>query len=466
MRMASRLLSLFDHRKAKLAVLTGLLLGVLAATLFVDKQTRASDMDIIQLAHRFAALIPQAQAEGRDDSAVPRPPDGAAEEAAADPEEPVAVNPRDFLDASITRMTETLDRKNPSASVKLETGETIRFSIIPSLQEAVERQYKSYQPLEAGFVAMDPKTGEILAIAGWKDGELAPHRALEADGPAASVFKLVTAAALMETQNVNPRKQVCYHGGSSSIQARLLTPDPAKDTHCVSVSEAMGRSTNVVFARLAYAKLASSALRKYGERFGFNRVIPFEWPIELSKMDIPKDRVEFARMAAGFYHAELSPMHGALLAAAVANKGTMMVPKAVTQVTDKDGNELYNAAPEIFQRVMDEKTATKLTHMMHTTTTIGTASKYFRKRSPALENVQIAGKTGSLSRKWGKSRKYYSWFVGFAPADDPQIAFASLVVNPPKWKVKGTPIAKKALHSYFTTLAQNKKAETLKTAAK
>lgn len=467
MRLLFRLFSLFDLKKAKFAVLTGLLGGLLLATIFVDNQNENSEMEFRDLAARFTSLIPRALAEGRDEAAIPRPPEAVAEEEAAE-EEPGPINPRDFLDASISRITEALDKKKPNAPVVLDSGEQIHFSIIPSLQDAVERQYKSYQPLEAGFVAMDPRTGEILAIAGWEDGQLAPHRALEADGPAASVFKVVTAAALVETQNVRPRKQVCYHGGRSGIAARLLKPNPEKDRNCVSVSEAMGKSTNVVFARLAYNKLDRNVLRKYGEKFGFNRVIPFEWPIGLSKMDVPKDRVEFARMAAGFYHAEMSPMHGALLAGAVANKGMMMMPKAVTKVTDPEGTVLYDLTPETFQQVVTPETADKLTDMMHTTTTIGTASKYFRKRSPALKNVQIAGKTGSLSRKWGKSRKYYSWFVGFAPADNPQIAFASLVVNPPKWKVKGTPIAKKALHSYFTTLAKNKKKgkEPIKTAKK
>jgi len=67
--------------------------------------------------------------------------------------------------------------------------------------------------------------------------------------------------------------------------------------------------------------------------------------------------------------------------------------------------------------------------------------------------VKIAGKTGSLSRKDGDSRKYYSWFVGFAPADNPRIAVASMVVNGPKWKVKGTPVAKKAMQAYFSHAA-------------
>ena len=367
---------------------------------------------------------------------------------ASPPVEESELDPGDFLDVSMELLMDAGESQG-SPTVSLETGEELTFSIVPKLQRTVEKLYRSYAPVQAAFVAIDPRTGEVLAMTGFSDGEVSPQRALQAEGPAASIFKIVTAAALVEKHRLRPQKELCYHGGRSGISKRLLVTNPERDNLCNTFSQAMGKSANVIFARLADSKLSRNDMKKYGEKFGFNRVIPFEWPIELSKMDVPEDRLEFARMAAGFHHSRLSPMHGALLAAAVANDGVMMHPRVLKRVTDQDGTNLYEARPEKLFSVVKEKTARKLTSMMLTTTTEGTARKYFAKRGKALEGVKVAGKTGSLSQARNGERLYHSWLVGFAPAENPTIAFASLVVNGPKWRVKGPYIARKALDSFF-----------------
>ena len=445
MQLLHRFISSLDPRKIRMAALVGLSIGVVLSSLFTERDNSAEGKEIAPAARRAARMAPRS--EGKS---------GSGEEGAKK-DLPLPARdfgePREFLDASFKLMADSFGKDSGTAVVEMEGGDSIEFSVIPAVQAAAEAQFKAYDPLEAAFVAIDPRTGEVLALAGYADGEIVPHRALQAEGPAASVFKIVTAAALMEGKGVRPQKQVCYHGGRSKISSRLLKWNPEKDTACVSFAEAMGKSTNVVFARLADKELSRGEMRKRAESFGFNRVIPFLWPIELSKMDVPEERLEFARMAAGFYHANLSPMHGALLAAAVANDGVMMRPKVVKRVLAPGGEVLYESRPEVFQRAVSPETARKLTEMMLTTTSVGTASKYFRRRNGSLDGVKIAGKTGSLSRKDGDSRKYYSWFVGFAPADNPRIAVASLVVNGPKWKVKGTPVAKKAMQAYFSHVA-------------
>lgn len=167
-------------------------------------------------------------------------------------------------------------------------------------------------------------------------------------------------------------------------------------------------------------------------------------------MDVPEDRNEFARMAAGFYHANMSPIHGAMLAAAVANGGILFQPQVVSSISSADGTGIFALKPRKMGRAVSSSTAGKLTRMMLETTSHGTAAKYFRKSTKAMSGVAVAGKTGSLSRGKGDSARNYSWFVGFAPADKPVIAVASLVVNGPKWKVKGPAIAKQALDTYFS----------------
>jgi peptidoglycan glycosyltransferase len=445
MRVFRNLSGLIDGKKLRMSVLLGLVLGVGLTVSFASNENRAGEKEyraVAQSIVQVAAMLP-GELMGSRTATTP-------DAAEVPPEAPVdeeLFEPADFLDASMELLLEA--GKGGPPTVALESGEELTFSIVPELQAEVEKLYRDYRPEEAGFVAIDPRTGEILALTGWVNGEIAPHRALKADGPAASIFKMVSAAALVEKHTVRIEKEFCYHGGRSSISKRLLNPDPERDRDCLSFAAAMGKSANVIFARLADSKLSRSDLKMYGERFGFNRVIPFVWPVELSKMDVPDDRLEFARMAAGFNHSRLSPLHGALMAGAVANGGLMMQPQILRQVVSADGATIFTSEPRAFQQVVSSQTAQKLTRMMVTTTTEGTARKYVSKAGPSLSEVVVAGKTGSLSQARDGERLYHSWLVGFAPADDPQVAFASLVVNGPKWRVKGPYVARKALEKYF-----------------
>ena len=448
-----------DGRKLKIAMLMGLALGLLLTITFSARDSRAVSKE---LAATTNASILTGLLTGFTDAArtamhLATPPEGddtrvegqvpPGEESAA-----IDLEPADFLDASMELLLDAAREKDGLPEVTLEAGERLEFSIVPELQGEVESMYKNYRPEEAAFVAMDPRTGEILALTGFQDGEVAPHRALMADGPAASIFKIVSGAALVEKHRIRADRKFCYHGGRSGVSKRLLVQDPERDNTCLTFAEAMGKSANVVFARLANKKLSHSELKAYGEKFGFNRVLPFVWPVELSKMDIPDDKLEFARMAAGFSHSKLSPLHGALISSAVANNGMMMEPQILRTVTAIDGKVLYESKPREMMQSVSPKTAQTLTEMLITTTRVGTARKYFKKPIPAMSGITVAGKTGSLSQVKNGERYYHSWLVGFAPAHNPTIAFASLVVNGPKWRVKGPYIAKKALETYFKSI--------------
>jgi penicillin-binding protein A len=445
MRLFGSLSGLVDRKKLKFSILAGLLLGAGLTISFVTHERAEGDpkyQAIAQSMLNVASMLPEDFLSGKQPSSpdVPLPPEDV-------PAEDI-FEPADFLDASMELLLEAGKGGGP-AEVQLESGERLTFSILSRLQAEVEKVYGDYEPVEAAFVAIDPRTGEVLALTGWANGELAPHRALQAEGPAASIFKMVSATALVEEHNVRTEKQFCYHGGRSGISKRLLEPNPEKDSACMTFASAMGKSANVIFARLADKFLDRDEMKRFGERFGFNRVIPFVWPVELSKMDVPKDRLEFARMAAGFRHSKLSPLHGAMMGAAVANGGLMMQPQILQSVAAADGEEIFHSQPRPFQRTMSSKTATKLARMMVTTTTEGTARKYFARTARQLQGIKVAGKTGSLSHVKNGERLYHSWLVGFAPADNPRIAFASLVVNGPKWRVKGPYVAKRALEAFF-----------------
>ena len=106
--------------------------------------------------------------------------------------------------------------------------------------------------------------------------------------------------------------------------------------------------------------------------------------------------------------------------------------------------------PRVIRRAIKPETASELTTMMVQTTLAGSAHKAFfdRKGRPFLPNIMVAGKTGTLTRH--KENRHYTWFVGFAPAKDPEVAVAALAVNTPVWRIKGPDLARDVLRAYFS----------------
>jgi cell division protein FtsI/penicillin-binding protein 2 len=318
------------------------------------------------------------------------------------------------------------------------------LTIDPRLQARLERVLEGYRVPWGATVLLEPTTGRILALAEHSRAEPG-HRglAVEALAPAASIFKLVTAAALLEA-GVRPDEEVCYHGGRHRLAPRLLADDPRRDHRCATLADAFGRSTNVVFAKLAGRGLDPARLQAAADRFLFNVPIPFAGPVEVSKAEIPADAFGLATTAAGFGEVKLSPLHAALLAAIVANGGVLVPPVIVDRT---EGAPL--PAPGAPRRIVDAAIAAELAEMMRNTVTEGTARRAFRQARGALRGVPVAGKTGSLAD--AQPYRDYTWFVGYAPADAPQVAVATVIVNDRLWHARAPTVAREALEAYFAT---------------
>jgi cell division protein FtsI/penicillin-binding protein 2 len=230
-----------------------------------------------------------------------------------------------------------------------------------------------------------------------------------------------------------------------------LIDDPKRDRWCATLGEAMGRSVNTVFARLAVKNLTPPTLTSMAQAFGFGEAPAFDVPVGVSDVRIPEDRLGFARTAAGFWNTTLSPLEGAMIAATVANRGETLRPVLVESVTDASGT-LYEAPKRsVLRRTIRPETAAALTAMMETTTSNGTSHRAFRdlEGRAFLPNISVAGKTGSLSR--AETQQFYTWFVGFAPSRSPEIALSVLAVNTPTWRAKANVIARDVLRAYFAS---------------
>jgi cell division protein FtsI/penicillin-binding protein 2 len=262
---------------------------------------------------------------------------------------------------------------------------------------------------------------------------------------------VVSAAALVSVGGLSGATRTCYHGGVSSVLPDNLVDIPAIDGRCETLAFGIGKSQNAILAKLASRHLTTETLARVGQAFAFGQAIPFDLPVEPSHLDVPTDGLEFARTAAGFWHSTLSPMHGALLAAAIANHGEMPAPTLVDRAFDAQGHEVPLALPSAGpRRVVTLDAAREVGRMMELTTRIGTAKATFRdKRGNRYLPVEVAGKTGTLSAQTDQGYLGYSWFVGYAPADHPSIAFAVVLGNPPQWRIKATYVARRIVTEYL-----------------
>ncbi len=333
----------------------------------------------------------------------------------------------------------------------LPEGRRARLTLDPELQRTTSSLMARYHIPEAGAVLMDVKSAQLLVYASHVNTGEPFDVNVRAEAPAASVFKVVTAASLVENADLDAATEQCYHGGKNRVTARELEDDPERDKWCASLAAAMGRSLNVVFARLAKKNLSVEQLTETAGAFGFGMPVPFDVPNEASAVHLPEDPVEFARAAAGFWHTSLSPLAGAVLAQTIANQGVTLRPSIVQAVESPNGDLLYEAGsqPTVVRRAIRPSTATELTRMMVQTTLNGSAHKAFfdRKGRPFLPGITVAGKTGTLTRH--KENRHYTWFVGFAPAEAPEVAVAALAVNTPMWRIKGPDLARDVLRAYF-----------------
>jgi penicillin-binding protein A len=333
----------------------------------------------------------------------------------------------------------------------LPDGKTAHLTLDPELQRLTSSYLRRYQIPEAGAVLIDVKTGKVLVYSSYVNKGTPFDVNAKAEAPAASVFKVVTGAALVEKAGLNAATEQCYHGGKSAVSASELEDDPERDKWCASLASAMGRSLNVVFARLAKKHLSVEQLTETAGAFGFGMPVPFDVVNEPAGIRLPEEPVEFAKSAAGFWHTTLSPLAGAVMAQSVANAGVAFRPRIVERVTDASGAVTFEAEeePSVIRRSVRQETATELTRMMVQTTLNGSGHRAFfdSRGRPFIPGVTVAGKTGTLSRH--QENRHYTWFVGFAPADAPEVAVAALAVNTPTWKIKGPDLASEVLQGYF-----------------
>jgi cell division protein FtsI/penicillin-binding protein 2 len=331
------------------------------------------------------------------------------------------------------------------ASIRLEGGRAraksvpdgtdVALTLDPELQRAAMRALEKSRAPSGAVVMSDVRTGRILVWAAiGSEGDLVR----KAKYPGASLFKVVTSAALIDGGEVKATDVVCFQGGESRLEEADLQPGcHAGDVH-VRFDKALGKSINAVFGKLALAHLDQAELDSMSRAFGIGQSPPIDVPVEATSIRIPKDRLGLARAAAGFGRSKMSPLAALDVMQTIANKGE----RIRFHVT---GN------PASIPRValghpIDEETAQRLVRMLEVTTRVGTSAKAFEPME-GKPDVSVAGKTGTLA--YEKPKRLVSWFAGFAPSREPEVAVAVLLANDEKWWKKANEVARQVLDAHF-----------------
>lgn len=340
----------------------------------------------------------------------------------------------------------------PEDSYKITTSiDTYLQEYLLSLLEHLKKLTRG-KPQRIAFVVMEADTGKIIGMTGFnlEDPDINP--CTESDYPAASIFKIVTAAAAVETLGYTPQTQLYFNGSKYTLYKRQLKDVKNKYTYKISFSSAFAQSVNPIFGKIGKNYLGKQKLESYAEAFGFNQVVHSELPFVSGSFETNSSEYHLAELGCGFNNdTTISPVFGAMLVSAMLNAGTVTLPSIVEHVTDANGEIIYKNRKTTYKKPIVPKTASTMIALLKKTITKGTARKSFRgaSRDKVLSKLAIGGKTGSLYNK--KHTVKYDWFIGFGKEKKTNKKIAvSIVVGHRKYiGTRASQYAKMILKQYF-----------------
>lgn len=353
--------------------------------------------------------------------------------------------------------------------------EDITTTLVLQLQDAAVQALGRNR---GAVVLLDPRTGEVLALASnptfdasaianpatagatfdklrADDRQPLLPRATQGRYVPGSIFKIVTAAAALGSGAVSPDTTYADQP-TSERKGWLIDGFRVRDGHhlqtgsrALDFAEAVEVSCNIWFAETG-VRTGGAALAEYAARMGFGEPLDFDLPTAVSQVtngdgDDPggfSDRVELANAAYGQGQTLVTPLQMALVASTIANQGVLMRPHLVREATGKAGTTTIN--PEVQASVLPPGIASEVAAAMERAVN-GNLGRIFT-AGAAVRNLDVAGKSGTAELDPGT--RPHSWFIGFAPYDDPQVAIAVLVENSGGASVKASPIAGEMLRAW------------------
>jgi cell division protein FtsI/penicillin-binding protein 2 len=332
----------------------------------------------------------------------------------------------------------------------------VETSIEPELQDYVTNLLSRSKTDRAAVVVLKPDTGRILAMAqyekqGTGDGDLI---ALKADFPAASLFKIISAAAAIEAKGFTPDKTLAFRGKKHTLYKSQLRKSNGRYTIKISLKKAFSGSINPVFGKMGIYDLGKDVMNEYADKFLFNQPIPFDLPLDMSTIQVPDDNYGLAEIASGFNKKTvISPLHAVLITSAVANNGDIMAPWLVGKVKDHTGRVLYRVTPSKLASPLKPTTARYMKVLMRETVVSGTSRKAFRRirRDKRFKNIAFGAKTGTINDELDQYK--YDWISAYAlPGNgDGGICITILAVHGKLLGIRASELAGYVIKHHFSS---------------
>jgi cell division protein FtsI (penicillin-binding protein 3) len=332
-------------------------------------------------------------------------------------------------DTLVTRQPE------PGANLTLTVDTNLQYDAEHALEEAVQRTHAR----TGSLVAMNPYTGDILALANYPTYDpnypLKPHEpasdrsnlAVSAPFEPGSVFKVITLSAALETTPLTPDSIINCGGGTMKLMGRVIHDAPGDRFASLSMADVLAHSSNIGAINIGL-RVGKDNMYEYVRRFGFGRKTGIDLPGESSGMLRRKQNWEATSLASVAMGHEVgaTSIQLAQAGAIVANGGLMVKPRIVNS-RQKPGAAAEILPQEKPQRIIAPETAIKMRQMMEGVVLHGTG------RKAILHGYTSGGKTGSAQIYDFKTRTYThaynASFVGFAPVSNPQIVIAVTLIG-------------------------------------
>lgn len=331
-------------------------------------------------------------------------------------------------------------------------GNDICLTIDMHLQEWVEsvlvQQCKLYSPRKAVIVVTAPKSGSILAMASrpdyQRDARTGMWRNLAISDPyePGSTFKIVSICAALDTGKVTPDTEIFCHQGFYEEQALKVKLRDDESFGSLRVEDVLVHSSNIGAYKIA-KQVGQDDFLAYAWRFGFGQKTGIGLKGEKAGyLNIDNwTGPTFSRMAMG-YEVSVTPLQLAMAIGAIANGGVLMRPRIIERIESGDDGRIAVSNPQPLHAVCKPRTADQLKKALVRVVMDGTGKK------AAIDGVTVAGKTGTSQRYDEELKRYVEGqyntsFVGFAPAEDPQVACVVMLEDPkaPKTELYGGKVA-------------------------
>lgn len=336
-------------------------------------------------------------------------------------------------------------------------GDNVVTTLETKLQEVA---YDALGNHKGAIVVTEPSSGKILAMVSkpdydpneisyiWNDlvedkenNSALVNRATQGLYPPGSIFKIVT---VLEYMRENPDyKNYKYNCTGEAVFNSVKIHCYNNEKHGeVDIKESFSESCNTSFANMG-TKINMKSFRELCDTLLFNSNLPTNFPFNQSSFIITgsSNVNEMPQTVIGQGKTQITPLHSALITSTIANGGVLMKPYVVDHVENVNGTVIKKYMPEIYKTLMTPEEAQLLTAYMTETVETGTADALSGKKYTS------AGKTGSAEHQDGKPP--HSWYVGFAPAEKPEIVVSIIVESSGTGSAYAVPIASKIFDAYF-----------------